>query len=148
MSETSVEFLREISRTKTLINKYTDNQAQIGTEYKKVLKAHEDEKKKKYKARCEYNRIRFIPLVFSADGAPGPEASKAMKHLTTKLTEKWKWSTRSVVAFYVRAQISLSLARSMSNCLRCPRKKIEPSPNYEEFQETSARLRLQYRNQT
>ena len=122
----------------------TDNDAQISKPYEDVLKAHEEEKIKKYKPRCDYNRYQFIPLVFSADGAPGPKAEAAMKHLTTKLTNKWKWSTRSTVAFYVRAQISLSLARSMSNCLRYPRKKFVPSPIHQEFDETSARLRLQY----
>ena len=109
-----------------------------------IKKAHEKEKIKKYKPRCDYNRFEFIPLVFSVDGAPGPKAKSAIKHLTSKLTEKWKWSSRSVVAFFVRAQISLSLARSMSNCLRYPRRKFEPNPKYQEFQETAARLRLQY----
>jgi len=122
----------------------TDNDAQIAKGYNSVLRAHEVVKAKKYKKRCDYNRLQFIPLVYSVDGVPGPKASNAMKQLTTKLTEKWKWSTRSVVAFHVRAQISLSLARSMSNCLRCSRRKYEPHQKFEDFDETSARLRLQY----
>jgi hypothetical protein len=93
----------------------------------KCLERGEKAKKKKYNAKCLDQHRTFVPLVFSVDGLRGPEAAAATKQLASHLSIKWK-RPFSETCGYVRSQLSLSLARSVSRSLRADRNPIrEPS---------------------
>ena len=83
----------------------------------KVLEKHEKAKKAKYVAACVERRRQFTPLVFSVDGLRGVEAEAASKKLAGHLAIKWQ-SPYSVTCGYVRARLSIALARTSSQCLR------------------------------
>ena len=93
---------------------------------KKVLERAEKEKKDKYSQACLDRRRHFTPLVFSVDGLAGKEADAALKCLSTKLAKKRSKEYSQVVGF-VRSRISISLVRSVSQCLRAPR---DPAPRW------------------
>ena len=57
----------------------TDAPSSRGTDPKKVLQRHENEKKDKYQAACAERRRHFTPLVFSVDGMRGAEATAASR---------------------------------------------------------------------
>ena len=82
-----------------------------------VLQKHEREKKDKYLQPCLDRRRHFTPLVFSVDGAMGPEADAAVKRLSSLLADKWRRQYLEVCGF-VRSRLSLALARATSMCIR------------------------------
>ena len=94
----------------------------------KILKRHENEKKRKYGERCTQTQRHFTPLVFSVDGLEGTEAQAARKRLASRLAAKWKRNFSSLCGF-VRARLAFALVRATSRCLRGtrdPTKSLAP----------------------
>jgi len=87
---------------------------------------HEKEKTKRYGDACTQMRRDFVPLVFSADGLHGAQTSAAVKRLSSLLAKKWS-TAYSVTCGYVRSKLALSLARSLTMCVRDPR---DPTSTY------------------
>ena len=81
---------------------------------------HEKQKFKSYGDACAQLRRDFVPLVFSADGLHGKHATAAVKRLAALLAKSWG-TAYPVTCGYIRSRISLSLARSLTMCLRDPR---------------------------
>ena len=104
----------------------------------KVLAVQEKKKKLKYNQACLDRRRHFTPLVFSVDGVEGKEVKAAIKCLASKLSNKQKRTMSQVVA-YVRSQLSISLVRSVSQCLRASR---DPLPKWSSPAWESAELGL------
>ena len=104
-----------------------DARSYRSTDTKKVLRRHEEEKKKLYNDACLARRRSFTPLVFSVDGLRGQECEAASKRLASLLAAKWS-RTYSEVCGFVRSRLALSLARSASRCLRGDRNPVHRSP--------------------
>ena len=83
----------------------------------KVLARQVREKKRKYLTACLEQRRTFTPFVVSVDGLLGREAQFFIKRLAALRAEKWAKSY-SEVCGYVRARISLAIARATHLCLR------------------------------
>jgi len=83
----------------------------------KVLAQVEKNKKEKYLGPLREQRKNFTPLIYSVDGLAGKEAKSAARKVARTLSEKWG-KTHSVVANFVNTKIALSLARSLSMCIR------------------------------
>ena len=94
-----------------------DNPSQRNSDPNTILLRHEAEKKRKYSAHCERQRKHFTPLVFSVDGIAGKESTAAMRRLASQLSQRWK-RTYSEVCGFVRARLTLALAKSASRCLQ------------------------------
>ena len=74
-------------------------------------------KKLKYEQRIrEVENATFNPLVFCTGGA-GPSASKVIKRIAGKLSDK-KEDSYSDIITYIRTKISFALLRSSILCLR------------------------------
>ena len=80
-------------------------------------------KKRKHLKACLEARRSFTPLVFSTEGCMGKETNVAVRRLTALLSKKWDGEYAAVCG-YVRACLSLSLARSFSHLIRGEREKI------------------------
>ena len=59
----------------------------------------------------------FNALVFACSGGPGPSASRVMKQLATKISEKRGEPYADTIS-YIRTKISFALLRSCVLCLR------------------------------
>ena len=80
-------------------------------------KYHEELRKLKYEQRIrDVENSSFNPLVFSSTGGAGPSASKVMKRLAQKISEKRK--KYSDVMSFIRAKISFALPKSSILCIR------------------------------
>ena len=88
----------------------------------KALAKADKEKKDNYLQACQYCRLTFTPMVYSANGIPGAEALDAQKRLVTLLSYKLKHEYSEMCGF-VRARISLTIVRSDSLLLRDPQGK-------------------------
>ena len=86
------------------------------------LQKGEKLKKKKHLKACLEARQSFTPLVFSAEGCMEMETNAAVKRLAALLSKKWDRGYAAVCG-YVRAQLSLSLARSFLHLLRGDRER-------------------------
>ena len=89
----------------------------------KVLANAEKEKKRKYDVACRDARKDFTPLIFSADGLMADKAKAAVKRLATILVGKWD-REYSVMCGYIRSRLAITLARSMSHCIRGSRNPV------------------------
>ena len=79
---------------------------------------HEREKKRAYEQRIrEVEHSTFTPLVFSAAGGMGREATCFYKRLASMLAQKWD-SPYSSTLCWLRCRISFSLIRSAIQALR------------------------------
>ena len=94
-----------------------DAPSYVDSKPEKVLENAEKAKKRKYAKHCHDGRKSFVPLVFSADGLRGKEASAAMKRLASLLADKWQ-RQYSEMCGYVRSRMAISLAHSLSHCIR------------------------------
>lgn len=83
----------------------------------KVLEQAEKEKKKKYLKHCQDQRRDFVPFVVSTNGMIGREGQFFLKRLAAVLANKQK-KQYSYVCGYVKAYVSVSIARSVSYCMR------------------------------
>jgi hypothetical protein len=96
----------------------TDAASYLSLSPSKVLVNQEKAKKRKYLEPCLQRRtMHFTPLVFSADGLRGLEATAATKQLAKLLACKWGRSYGQTCQF-VRARLSIAIARGMTMCLR------------------------------
>ena len=75
------------------------------------------DKNGKHRANCKRVRREFIPFIASCNGNVGPLAERLLQRIAAKLSEKWE-QPYSVTIQFVRNRVSLSLARSMSHCVR------------------------------
>jgi len=83
-----------------------------------AYKHHESQKKLKYEQRIkEVENSTFNPLIFSCTGGSGPSATKVMKQLASKISEK-KQEPYADVINYIRTKISFALLRSSILCIR------------------------------
>ena len=100
----------------------TESPSYSGRDPAAILAEHERRKKRKYLRPCLERRRHFTPLVFSANGMMGEEAEAATKRLASLISRKWG-RTYSATCGYVRARLSLNLARSFSLLVRGSRVK-------------------------
>lgn len=83
-----------------------------------AYKYHESIKKAKYEQRViDVEHSSFNPLVFACTGGAGPSATKVMKQLASKISDK-KGEPYADVISYIRTKISFALLRSCILCLR------------------------------
>ena len=83
-----------------------------------AYKMHEQIKKLKYEQRIrEVEHATFNPLVVSCTGGAGPSASKVIKRIAGKLSDK-KEDSYSDIITYIRTKISFALLRSSILCIR------------------------------
>jgi hypothetical protein len=91
----------------------TDVSSYLMSSPSKVLVNQEKANKRKYLEPYLQRRRHFRPLVFSADGLRGPEATAATKQLAKLLACKWGRSYRQTCQF-VCARLSIAIARGMT----------------------------------
>ena len=79
---------------------------------------HESSKKLKYEQRIvDVEKGSFNPLVFSCTGGAGPSATKVMKRIAGKMSDR-KDDSYSDIITYIRTKLSFALLRSSVLCLR------------------------------
>ena len=99
-----------------VFNPYAKSNKNISIE--KCFKKHEMEKKRAYGQRIlEVERATFTPIVFSASGGLGKEATTFYKRLASKLADHWDQSYSSTMN-WLRCRISFCLLRSAIQCIR------------------------------
>jgi predicted exporter len=77
-----------------------------------MYRTHEREKKRAYEQRVrEVEHSSFTPLVLSATGGMGKEATTFFKRLASHLAEKWE-SHYSMTLGWLRCRLSFSLLHS------------------------------------
>ena len=96
---------------------YPDAPSYIRKPIDSLLQQQEKEKMVKYKDRVEAQGRLFLPFIISTDGVIGEEGRKMMGWLGSKLGKKWG-KDRSLVMAYVRAKMSVAIARAVSACIR------------------------------
>ena len=82
-----------------------------------VLAQAERDKNRQYLAACREQRREFIPFVVSTTGLVGKQGQLVLKRLASILSKKHK-KEYSAVCGYVKAYISVAIARSVHYCLR------------------------------
>ena len=83
-----------------------------------MYRAHEHEKKRSYEQRVrEVEHSSFTPLVLSATGGMGNEATTFFKRLASLLAEKWDSHYSSTLS-WLRCRLSFSLLRSAIQSIR------------------------------
>ena len=88
----------------------------------KVLEKADKEKKDLYLQACLERRRDFTPMVYSADGIIRVEALATQMSLAGLLSYNLNWEYSEMCGF-VRARMSLAIARSNSLLLRGPHEK-------------------------
>lgn len=84
----------------------------------KCFRKHEMEKKRAYEQRIlEVEHATFTPLVFSASGGFGKEATTFYKRLASLLADHWD-QPYSTTMSWLRCTISFCLLRSAIQCIR------------------------------
>ena len=84
----------------------------------KCFRKHELEKKRVYEQRIlEVEHATFTPLVFSASGSLGKEATTFYKRLASLLTDHWDQPYSSTMSC-LRCTLSFCLLRSAIQCIR------------------------------
>ena len=85
---------------------------------KDAYKYHESIKRNKYEEPIrETEHSSFNALVFTCSGGAGPSASRVMKQLATKISEKRGEPYGDTIS-YIRTKINFALLRSCVLCLR------------------------------
>ena len=77
----------------------------------------------------EVEHASFTPLIFSATGGLGREATVAYKRIAAQLSAKWGHSYSSTMA-WIRCHLSFSLLRSSIMCIRGARSTIGHAFNH------------------
>ena len=90
-----------------------------------VLKGKARTKKAHHRRACEDRSIHFTPLCVTVDGVWGREAEAFFRRMVEKLRTKNAWADKSFgqVMGWVRARLSVALARSASLCVRGGRRR-------------------------
>jgi hypothetical protein len=81
-----------------------------------VLKAHEREKKKKYREACLRQHWDFAPFVASRDSLLG-KGSQSLLKIPSGLAQKWE-IPYSEFCGYVNARMSIAMVQATHLCLR------------------------------
>ena len=85
---------------------------------KTAYKYHESIKKAKYEPRIiEIEGSTFCPLIFAATGGAAPAATKVIRKIAEKLSDKKKERYSDVITF-IRTKLSFALLRSSVLCIR------------------------------
>ena len=89
---------------------------------KQILLSNEQQKKTAYNARIiEIEHASFTPLVYTTNGAMGPEADRLHKTLCDKLAQKTNCSYSDTMN-YVRKRMSFTILRTALISVRGKRK--------------------------
>ena len=90
-----------------------------------ILKSKAKTKKAHHSRVCEDKSIHFTPLCVTVDGVWGREANGFFSRLVEKLRTKAAWADKSYgqVMGWVRARLSVALARGASMCVRGGRRR-------------------------
>lgn len=94
-----------------------DSKSYINKKPEKVLAQAERDKNKKYRESCLAQRRDFVPFVVSTTGLLGKEANIFLKRLAGVLATKHN-KEYSAVCGYVKAYVSVAIARSVHYCIR------------------------------
>ena len=95
-----------------------------------LLKQQEKEKNDAYKTPVEDKGRLFLPFVISTDGVVGEDGRKMLGWLGSKLAKKWQ-KDRSLVMSYIRARLSVAVARAVSACIRGDRRPKNRARGFE-----------------
>ena len=91
---------------------------------KKSYETNEAEKKRKYNERVmQIEHGTFTPLIFSATGGMGQEASKVFRRVAEAIAEK-KNTEYSTTISWVRRKLCFSLVQSLGTCIRGSRTRF------------------------
>ena len=83
----------------------------------KVLESQAKEERNKHLEACKRQRKDFSSFVVSTDGMLEDEANEVVNKLSKFLASKWD-SPFSIVIGFVRARISIAIARATNRCIR------------------------------
>ncbi|CEM34580.1 unnamed protein product [Vitrella brassicaformis CCMP3155] len=74
---------------------------------------------------CRLNRMDFTAFIVTCDGVYGREADRFIRRLAELINKRGGWDRYGTgrVEQWIRARLSVCLARSVSACLRRPRRK-------------------------
>ena len=87
-----------------------------------MYKDHEKAKKKEYNDRIlEVDKGTFTPLVFSCCGGAGTEATKFIKHLAMRISDK-RQEQYSLTVSYIRRRIRFDILKTCVISFRGERK--------------------------
>ena len=88
------------------------------TQLSTCYRSHEASKKRAYERRIlEVEHASVTPLIFSATGGLGREATVVYKRIAAQLSAKWGHSYSSTMA-WIQCRLSFSLLRSSIMCIR------------------------------
>ena len=83
-----------------------------------IFREHEMEKKRKYQQRIlEVEMGSFTPLVFGTNGGMGKECQLFLKHLTSRMVDKFGEDYSSTMT-WIRTRLSFEILRSTIMCIR------------------------------
>ena len=93
-----------------------------------MYRTHENEKKRHYNDRVlNVEKATFTPLVFSATGGMGKEATRFYKHLAEKISSKTGQQYGDTIAF-IRRRLRFDLLKTCLISLRGYRGKASAEP--------------------
>jgi hypothetical protein len=95
----------------------TDASSHRGMTVAAVMRAQEQEKRRKHGPACAQRRSHFTPFVMSVDGALGEEAEDFVNRLAEGLAMKRGEKLHETIA-EVRLQLAVASARGTSHCIR------------------------------
>ena len=106
------------NRTSFYVNFFNAHAKSCPNTIKDACEYHESIKLNKYEERiCEIEHSTFNALVFACSGDAGTSASRVMKQLETKISEKSGDPYADTIS-YIRTKINFALLRSCVLCLR------------------------------
>ena len=93
----------------------------------KILKKHEQEKKRAYNTRImNVEHGTFTPLVYSLTGGEGPKTSIYHKYVAQKIAAKTEDKYENML-YLIRCKLSFLILRSILMCIRgsCPTSLVQ-----------------------
>ena len=91
---------------------------------RRILRAAELEKRRKYAEECHEEGKDFAPFVVSRDGVMGQEAKNLLFLLAKTLHTNWNIPVNRT-SFFVKSRVSMAILRSTSHVLYGERKTME-----------------------
>ena len=96
----------------------TNSRSQLHMETEKIMKKHEQEKKRQYNNRImNIEHGTFTPLVFSLSGGMGTECSMFHRHIAEKIAKKTEERYSKILSI-IRCKLSFLILRSCLMCIR------------------------------
>ena len=83
----------------------------------KCLESTKREKNNNYLNACLNERRHFTPFFASVYGLLGVEAEATLKHIASRLAQKWK-EPYSCTCRYVKSRVEINLAWATHRCIR------------------------------